>query len=273
MPDSPNQSMPTGISSLDPVWEGGVPPGSILLLLGDIGAGSMEFIYSSILSLALQNSGGTSGSPALPEEICYITFTRSKEDVIGEMNRSFHPDMTRELSKIRYKDLSQIYFDTSVIPLEWYSKKDLRSRMQSRADHGNILANLAEELNSVKKNSLIVLDSLTDLATQFDNARWNEFAAFLKGLQRVSKQWNSTIYLPLTRGILDPSREQEMADTADAVLLFRWEETSGARRQRVMYTEKFRGLMPHLEEKDLVKFAVRISSAGGFEVSNIRVVI
>jgi hypothetical protein len=58
----------------------------------------------------------------------------------------------------------------------------------------------------------------------------------------------------------------------DAVLLFRWEETTGARRQRVMYIEKFRGLMPYLEDKDLVKFAVRIS-ASGFEVSNIRVVI
>jgi hypothetical protein len=40
-----------------------------------------------------------------------------------------------------------------------------------------------------------------------------------------------------------------------------------------MYFEKFRGLMPHLEEKDLVKFSVRISAAIGFEVSNIRVII
>jgi hypothetical protein len=31
--------------------------------------------------------------------------------------------------------------------------------------------------------------------------------------------------------------------------------------------------MPHLEERDLVKFAVRISTTNGFEVSNIRVVI
>ncbi len=63
------------------------------------------------------------------------------------------------------------------------------------------------------------------------------------------------------------------ADIADAVLLFRWEETQGARRQRVMYFEKFRGVMPHLEERDLVKFAVKISVTSGFEVSNIRVII
>jgi hypothetical protein len=40
-----------------------------------------------------------------------------------------------------------------------------------------------------------------------------------------------------------------------------------------MFFEKFRGVMPHLEERDLVKFAVRISTTSGFEVSNIRVVI
>ncbi|MFA6224660.1 MAG: hypothetical protein WC620_00395 [Methanoregula sp.] len=56
-------------------------------------------------------------------------------------------------------------------------------------------------------------------------------------------------------------------------MLFKWEESTGSRRQRVMYFEKVRGVMPHLEERDLVKFAVRISTTSGFEVSNIRVVI
>ena len=60
-----------------------------------------------------------------------------------------------------------------------------------------------------------------------------------------------------------------MADIADAVFLFRWEESTGARRQRVMSFEKFRGVMPHLEEQNLVKFAVKISTTGGFEVRNI----
>ena len=69
------------------------------------------------------------------------------------------------------------------------------------------------------------------------------------------------------------ANEIELSDIADAVFLFRWEESTGSRRQRVMFFEKFRGVMPHLEEQDLVKFAVRISTTGGFEVSNIRMVI
>ena len=129
-------------------------------------------------------------------------------------------------------------------------------------------------INAVQPDSLVVLDSLTEIATQCNTpALWNNLTGFLRGLQRVAKQRNITLYLLLSRGILDSSKERELADIADAVLLFKWEESSGARRQRVMYFEKFRGVMPHLEERDLVKFAVRISTSSGFEVSNIRVVI
>jgi hypothetical protein len=106
-----------------------------------------------------------------------------------------------------------------------------------------------------------------------DPVRWHAFIAFLRGLQRAAKRWNSTIYLLLTSGILDRSQELEIADCVDATLLFRWEETGAQRRQRVMYFEKFRGVMPRLEEKDLVKFAVKISAGSGFEVRNIRVVV
>jgi KaiC/GvpD/RAD55 family RecA-like ATPase len=274
MHDTPRRTMPTGIASLDPVMEGGVPPGSLILLLGDIGAGNSEFVYSSILLLSRMKHNPVQEHLLLPEEITYVTFTKGEDDILGEMRRSFHPDMTRALEDVKFKDLSQIYFDSSIIPLEWYSDKDIISRLQSRGEHDQILAYLASQLNTIPKNSLVVLDSITDLATQYNKTgKWNDFSAFLRGLQRVAKEWNTTVYLLLTKGILDPPRELEVADAADAVLFFRWEETTGARRQRVMYIEKFRGLMPHLEEKDLVKFAVRISSTEGFDVSNIRVVI
>ena len=42
--------MPTGIPSLDPILDGGVPPGSVILLLGDLGAGNYEFTYSSVVN-------------------------------------------------------------------------------------------------------------------------------------------------------------------------------------------------------------------------------
>ena len=45
--------MPTGISSLDPVLDGGIPPGSVVLLEGEIGAGSQEFVYTSLIYLSM----------------------------------------------------------------------------------------------------------------------------------------------------------------------------------------------------------------------------
>lgn len=269
------QRMPTGISSLDPILDGGVPPGSVILLLGDIGAGYYEFVYSSIVNLLSVATPPAATAALLPLQLRYITFTRTNDDVRQEIAKSFpikNPDTLKE--KIRFDDLSELYFDNSVVPDDWYSHGDIIAKFQKKADQRGVLKQLSDVINTAEPNSLIILDSITDIATQCNSTHlWHILTGLLRGLQRISKQRNLTMYLLLTRGILDDTKEKEIADIVDAVLLFRWEEAGGARRQRVMYFEKFRGVMTHLEERDLVKFAVRISTSGGFEVSNIRVVI
>lgn len=272
--DLSTKKMPTGIASLDPMMEGGVPPGSLILLLSEIGAGSHEFIYSSILSLSSKRSKiAVSDSILMPSVIRYVTFTKMSDDIKREMNLSFYEDLLAGMDEIQFEDLSQLYFDASVVPLDWYSKSDLVTRFQSRTNR-EILSELSSTFGPGAQDSLIILDSLTDLAMHYAGTlRWGDLMAYLRGLQRIAKHLNATIYLPLAQGILDVKNEREIADISDAVILFNWEESSSARRQRVMFFEKFRGLMPHLEEKDLVKFSVRISAAIGFEVSNIRVII
>lgn len=275
MPESAQQRMSTGISSLDPILDGGVPPGSVILLLGDLGAGNYEFVHSSVVNSLDMNKTGSQKGQLIPEEICYVTFTRVKEDIKNEILHSYHVDDLHGLvDTIRFEDLSEHYFENTVVPDDWYSHSDTFTRLQKRSGHESILVRLSRVIDTVPPGGLVVLDSVTDLATQSsDTDAWNNMAGFLRGLQRVSKTRGITCYLLLSSGILDSPRERELADIADAVLLFRWEESQGARRQRVMYFEKFRGVMPHLEERDLVKFAVRISVTSGFEVSNIRVII
>ena len=267
--------MPTGISSLDPILDGGVPPGSVLLLLGDLGAGNYEFVFSSIVNNLVLMKGGATAEVTPPQEIRYITFTRLKEDVRQEILRSLHiDDLDRLLETIRFEDMSELYFDKSVVPDDWYSHSDIITRLQKRTSHENLIVQLSAVINDTKPGSIVVFDSITDIASQSQVPNiWQNLTGFLRGLQRISKQRGITSYLLLSRGILESSKENELAEIADAVMLFRWEETTGSRRQRIMYFEKFRGVMSHLEERDLVKFAVRISPAGGFEVSNIRVVI
>ncbi len=276
MQDITTKHMPTGISSLDPVLEGGAPPGSMMLLLGDAGAGTYEFVYSSVANLLnLKKEGVTSPSVVLPAEILYITFTRLKDDVKNEILQSFHPDMTANVGEqVVFRDLSESYFDASVVPHNWYSDIDVVTRLQQRSEHESLLVHLARVLDASTPGSLIVLDSVTDIATQCAaKDRWNTLAGFLRGLQRISKRWNSNIFLILTQGILEQTYENELADIADAVLYFQWEETKGERRQRVLYFDKFRGLMTRFEEKDIVKFKIKITFERGFEVESIRVVI
>jgi KaiC/GvpD/RAD55 family RecA-like ATPase len=275
MQEAKKTKMPTGISSLDPILDGGVPAGSVILLLGDLGAGNYEFVFSSIVNnLALMKE---KSAPAItpPQEIRYITFTRLKEDVRQEIISSlFVEGLEALMDTIQFDDLSELYFDRSVVPDDWYSHSDIFTRLQKRSGHDTILVQLANVFNKTKSGGMVVLDSITDIANQSQTpAAWQNLTGFLRGLQRVSKQRGITTYLLLSQGILETSQEKELAEISDAVLLFKWEETTGARRQRVMYFEKFRGVMPHLEERDLVKFAVRISTTSGFEVSNIRVII
>jgi len=293
--------MPTGISSLDPVLDGGVPPGSVVLLEGDIGAGSQEFVYSSLIYLSMLKQRHDAGPGVrVPDTLNYITFTRLKEDVLNEIALSFTPALASQLNgSIEFSDLSTHYFDSSVVPSDWYCVNGSEDCEKKRnASPEKVLADLSTHINPGRKNTLlkllyvtlslanpqkgrkgeastlVVLDSLTELATMYSEPeRWRELTAFLRGLQRVTKVWNSTVYLLLTKGVLEPSREKEIADCVDAVALFRWEETVGQRRQRTVFFEKFRGVMPHLEERDLVKFVVRITPGTGFEVSNIRVVV
>ena len=106
-----------------------------------------------------------------------------------------------------------------------------------------------------------------------ESIRWNDLVSLLKGIERMSKRWNSTIYALLTAHIFDASMEEEVSDCADGVLVFNWQVTGNNQRQRMMYIKKFRGLMPYLEDDNVVRFETRVSASQGFEVSNIREII
>ena len=167
MQDFTQQKMPTGIASLDPILDGGVPQGSVILLLGDLGAGNYEFTYSSIVNTLRLMKENASEKVVLPKEIRYITFTRLKEDVRHEIVSSLHIDGLEELvDTIRFDDLSELYFDNSVVPDEWYSHSDVITRLQKRSNRESILLQLANIINGISPGSLLVLDSVTDIATQ-----------------------------------------------------------------------------------------------------------
>ncbi|HMK16499.1 MAG TPA: hypothetical protein VK450_06225, partial [Methanomicrobiales archaeon] len=198
--------MPTGIGSLDPVLDGGVPPGSVVLLEGDIGAGSQEFVYSSLIYLSMLKQRHDAGPGVrVPDTLNYITFTRLKEDVLTEIALSFSPALASQLTgSIEFSDLSTHYFDSSVVPSDWYCVNGSEDCEKKRnASPEKVIAELSTHINPGRKNTLlkllyvtlslanpkkgkkgeaatlVVLDSLTDLATMYSEPeRWKELTAF-----------------------------------------------------------------------------------------------
>lgn len=270
--------MPTGIQSFDPVIKGGFPAGAFVLLLGEVGAGSQEFMYTSALMLSQLKNAGTTLKPGvkLPEKIVYISFTKSKENIMQSFSTlKVAGDLALEKT-VTFVDLSANYFAKTMVPSRWTSGgTESLNTLKSAQKNKTLFESLIEALEAHAPNNLVIIDSLTDMlrSTVADKVSWADFVSLLKGIERMSKQWNSTIYAMLTSQIFEHSNEEEVADCVDGVLVFNWEVTSANQRQRMMYIKKFRGLMPHLEEDNVVRFETRVSASRGFEVSNIREII
>src|SRR3989304_815520 len=123
------QKVPTGIADLDAIVDGGFPEGSLVLLLGDIGAGMQEYVYTAGSKLALVSRdpelrhyflGHACDDSVLPERICYVTFSRSREAILQEIGGAFNVDFLAAFQDFStFKDFSGTYFRNSVVPAGW----------------------------------------------------------------------------------------------------------------------------------------------------------
>lgn len=270
--------IPTGINSLDFILHGGFPSGSLVLLQGEIGAGDLEFALTTASRLLMCGENNDAGT-IIPPKLCYISFTRSTEDILNEAELSF-PDFYAVMKKsiqqdrIEFRDFSNAYFASSFIPASWMSATRMEPTFDSlkwNAEEKNLVETLVEYLDKNAKGNIVIIDSLTALAQYcLDRMDWKDLIMFLRGLQRVSKIWNGIIYALLSDGIFSNSNRQEIAECMDGVIIFKWEQLGPSQRQRTMHIKKFRGVLPVLDGDDIVNFETRISSGKGFEVSNIK---
>jgi len=108
--------MPTGVADFDSIIKGGLPAGSVVLLLGDVGAGQLEFSLTSAAKIGMVMEdpklidfllGHAAKKGKLPESIHYITFSKSREDILQEVGLSFNSDYYESLCKnLKFKDFS-----------------------------------------------------------------------------------------------------------------------------------------------------------------------
>ncbi|MEM2944534.1 MAG: hypothetical protein QXN93_02005 [Methanomassiliicoccales archaeon] len=265
--------IPTGVSDFDSIVKGGFPAGSVVLLLGELGAGQQEFALTSAAKLALVREfpdtanfflGRNVRIEDLPDRLCYITFSRSREEILQEIAVSFNEDFYKAFAKhVLFKDFSGAYFRHTVVPPGWAGEE--ASLFKSQAED-NLLEGLVTFLDENAPNSLIIIDSITDLAV---NAKIDitDLVSVLRGMQRISKKWGGIIYLILTQDILEPRKQKMVMDSVDGALVFEWSKFSkSSKRQRYLYVEKFMSILPHLDKERIARFATVVTAQSGLVV-------
>jgi len=274
--------IPTGILSLDSMLKGGFPTGSLVILLGDVGAGHTEFAYTSMLSLLNPQESedifGYFKNRKQLERVCYISLTKSWTDICNEILRSFPDEFYEALDEVQFKDFSEDYFSMSSVPTGWATEStpsfDFLKKGRSERD---LINDIAAYLDEHAPNSLVVIDSITALSEYCmdpnHSTQWSDAISFFRGLQKISKRWDGVIYALLTANILPDRMQEQIIDCADGVLLFQWGEFGTSDRHRVMHVKKFRGLLPHLEMENFVRFETSVTADRGFSVSNFKQIL
>jgi KaiC/GvpD/RAD55 family RecA-like ATPase len=276
MSDGDVLRVPTGVADFDSIIQGGMPMGSVVLLLGDVGGGGLEFALTSAAKIGIVKEfpdtrnfmlGDAGKGGILPEKMCYVTFSRSKDDLLREVKMSFNKDFYASLSSgLLFKDFSKDYFMHTVVPTTWVDS-DQSGLFNEKSSNG-LLESLVDFLDQNAPKSMVIIDSLTDLVVS-ESVDFQDLVALLKGIQRMAKKWGSVFYLVLTDEILDRKRQQMIIDSVDGVLKFEWAKFHHtSKRQRYLYVEKFMSVLPHLDQERIARFATLITSQSGFVVIN-----
>ncbi len=266
--------VPTGVPDFD-FLTGGLPAGSVVLLFGAAGAGHQEFALTSAVHLMLRYDdprlhefylGNAKGPFVIPESVVYVSTSRSREQVMGELRGAFDGSYPGVLDRhLTFRDVSSSYFADTPVPTSWSSlPRSLLSGAPAQAapDEGPLhaLANAVEESG---ENHLVIIDSLTDLLVRrgVDGA---DVLTFAKGLRRRAKEWGGLVYLLLSEGVAPPAIEQAVMDSVDGVLHFSWMVSpTHSHRQRAMLIEKFMPVLSRLPAEQQGRFVIRVNAKNG----------
>jgi KaiC/GvpD/RAD55 family RecA-like ATPase len=262
------------VPDFDPMT-GGIPAGSVMLLFGEAGAGHQEFALTSAVHLMLHFDdprmhefylGSAKGPFVYPSGVVYISSSRSKEQVLREVQGSFEPSYHHVLQRhLKFHDLSPAYFSDSVVPASWSSVKSslLSASPESKLGDAGPLHAIADAFEADGTSNLVIVDSMTDLLVR-RNIEIEDLLTLAKGLRRRAKSWGGLVYLLLSRGVTAPATEQALIDSVDGVLSFAWSASaSHSTRQRTMLIEKFMPVLSRVPHEQQGRFVIRVSALNG----------
>jgi len=276
------ERLPFGIRQLDTTIGGGAPPGSVVLLAGEGGAGSREFMHTSALMNALANVdeerhdlyyGDLASGARSPGEVHYISFTESERQFREEVAMTMESEIVDAGGGgITFHDLSEQYFHQSPVPRNWYAEQTADiTELRARHERDDILGELGEILNRNASGNLFIIDSLTDListAGRDQDLDWSDIAFLVKGLQKGADAWNGLVLVHLNSETVTPTEYGQLVDGVNGTLEFEW-ASGGSTRARTLVVKQFRGVLSGIEEENIVQFETEVGE-GGFDISDVR---
>ena len=272
--------IPFGISRFDKIVGGGAPRGTVVLLVGDAGAGAREFMYTSVTMNAVANTdpdlfnlhyGNLHEDATPPPEIHYLSFTDDETTVRAEMSYVLEDTLVDAATDyLTVRDFSPEYFQLSPVPREWYlGEASTLQDLGGGERREDVLTALGTYLNRHAFDNLVVIDSITDLVAAIsDEMAWNDIAMLVRGLGKAAHRWNGLVLAYASRETLDDTQLGHLMDAADGTLQFEW-ESGGSKRARTMVVQEFTGVLSQIENENIVRFETEIHE-GGFDVSDVR---
>ena len=273
-------SVPFGVARFDSLLDGGAPPGSVVLLAGESGAGAREFLYTSAAMNALARTdeelfdlyyGDTRGDAAVPPEVHYLSFTAGEASITREMRYTMVDEIVdAAVDGIDFRDLSPEFFQLSPIPREWYEGETTTiTDLGDRDRYDDVLTAFGDYLTEHAAGNLVCIDSVTDLVSVVsDDLEWSDIAMVMKGLKKAAYRWQGLLLVLVN---VDSLTEQEfgtLMDAAGGTLQFAW-ESGGAKRARTMFVREFRGVLSQIEAENIVRFETEVHD-GGLDISDVR---
>ena len=260
--------IPTGVSDFDNIVKGGMPLGSVVLLLGDLGAGQKEYAMTSAAKLSLVRENPRSAEfylgTAFGTGTCPSASSTSPSAAPRRTSwrRSGRPSTRTSTTASSATSSSRTspskYFRQTLVPRSWTG--DGASALFSNDGDQGTARGLVDYLDENAQDSMVVIDSLTDLvvSTKIETI---DLVAVLRGMQRVSKRWDGVVYLLLTKDVVDEKMQRMIMDSVDGALVFEWSKLGiSSRRQRYMYVEKFMSILPHLDKERVARFATMVTA-------------
>ena len=274
------ERIPFGIRQLDSIINGGAPAGSVVLLSGEAGAGSREFMHTSALINGLEQVDGElhdlyygdrSADAVAPKEVHYVSFTAGEAQLVSEMQLAMDDDVVDKGSQaVEFHDLSERYFHISPVPRDWYASETASiTDLRARHEREDLLGTLGMVLNEVATSNLVVIDSLSDLVSATDEeVSWSDISSLVQGIQKAAHQWGGLILLHVNPETLSSVQHGQLVDASHGTMEFAW-ESGGSTRARTLVVQQFRGVLSQIEDEDIVQFETELGDAG-FDISDVR---